>query len=68
MGSTCCAPKNLQYEYDGKTRTIDPKSAKTLDRFSQGASARIQVRNIKTKLAKDITCKSKIPIFQKKMT
>ena len=41
MGNNCCGPKDIKYDFNGKTRMIDPKSAKTLDRFAQGASARL---------------------------
>jgi hypothetical protein len=35
--------------------TIGKKQAGTLERFSQGASARIQVNKMKMQMAKDIT-------------
>jgi hypothetical protein len=42
MGGCCGAP--VKYNFNGETRTIAAKDAQTLNRFSQGANARIQVK------------------------
>lgn len=52
MGS-CCGG-SIKYEHNGKMQTIGKKQAITIDRFSQGASARIQTNKIKLGLAKEI--------------
>lgn len=54
MGKACCGSKNIKYEHNGKVQKIGLKQAKTIDRFSQGASARIQVAKMKAQMAKDI--------------
>ena len=54
---SCCGPKNIKYEYKGKTMTIDRKNANTIERFGQGASARIKINKMKKELAKEITGK-----------
>lgn len=40
MGN-CCGGTKIKYDYNGKTNMIGVKEAKTLDRFSQGALARL---------------------------
>jgi hypothetical protein len=55
MGASCCGTKNVKYEHEGKVHTIGKKQAGTLERFSAGASARIQVNKLKMQMAKDIT-------------
>ena len=46
--------KNIQYNYNGKNHLIRSDQAETLDRFSQGANARIQTNKMKIELAKEI--------------
>ncbi len=53
MGSSCCSSK-LTYKHDGKLHQIPIKDAITIDRYSQGANARIQTFNLKKNYAKEI--------------
>jgi len=55
MGKTCCGtPSTQQYQFNGKNQTIKTKDAVTIERFAQGSSARIAVKNKKQELAKEI--------------
>ena len=54
----CCGNSNLKYtDKTGQVRTMPLKDAKTIDRFKQGASARIKVKKMKTENARNIASK-----------
>ena len=54
MGKCCGGTKELTYQYNGKLNKISGKNATTIDRFSQGAHARIACKHKKEELAKEI--------------
>lgn len=53
MGSSCCT-SNLTYKHDGKLHQIPIKDAVTIERYAQGANARIKTFNMKKNYAKEI--------------
>ena len=58
MGKACCGtPAVHKYEFNGKTQIIKNKDKNTIERFAAGGSARIQVKNKKMDLAKEIAGK-----------
>ena len=58
MGKACCGAKQTTvYTLNGKTQSIPAKDLKTLDRFAAGAVARIETKNKKMELAKEIAGK-----------
>ena len=46
MGKTCCGASKA-YEFNGKKRMINAREASTIEKFSNGASARIKASNLK---------------------
>jgi len=54
----CCGNSNVKYQdKNGDMRTMTIKDANTLDKFKQGASARIKVRKMITENARNIARK-----------
>jgi hypothetical protein len=60
----CGGSKNIKYTHNSKIRTINVKQAKTLDRWSLGAYARIKVIKMKRDLMSEITSKYNYTLFR----
>ena len=58
MGKACCGTPGVQtYQFNGKEQKIKIKDAKTIERFAAGGNARIQVKNKKIEMGKEIAGK-----------
>ena len=69
MGKACCGTPGVQtYQFNGKEQKIKIKDAKTIERFAAGGNARIQVKNKKIEMGKEIAGKYFFHLMTNKKT